>query len=292
MNKKIILAAAMLMAFAIQSQALDTNTWNFSTNADYYIAPSDQPLIVIDTTQSVARLILLSENIYHTTFAEYVTNGSAHVSTKLGPDMSLALQRIGAIYQSPGSFTSRVLDGGPANTWQRLASVASGRQTLNSRRNTSSSLAGLAALYHMDGDWIDSKTGAAGTTSGSPGFSGEAPMGLQSGNFLGGSYLTTANAALLNGKIGCTISFWIKILTPVAYSGFVYTGLGNYSGVSAADDGLGILCYSRSAGGVGRMSAPSALRSNQWSMVTYTWDGVSGVMRLYIDAKELSLIHI
>ncbi|MEI6808143.1 MAG: LamG-like jellyroll fold domain-containing protein [bacterium] len=286
MNKKIILAAAMLMAFAIQSQALDTNTWNFSTNADYYISPSDQPLIVIDTTQSVARLILLSENIYHTTFAEYVTNGSSHLATRLGPDMSLALQRVGETYRSPGIFTSRVLDGGNANMWQRLTSVVSGREAMNSGRNMTVSSGGLAALYHLDNSWRDEVSGINAVNSGA-GFVQEAKIGRASATFTGGASgnSASANAALLNGATGCTFGCWIKFSKFTDYGGIFLSR--SSGGIHGLDQWLVTSGGARNTVGffVNGYSVRSntQLELNKWYHIAGTWSSALREMRLYVN---------
>lgn len=290
MNKKILLIATFLMALAIQSQALDTNTWNFSTNADYYIAPADQPLIKIDTTQGVARLILLSDQLAHSTFAEYVTNGSSHVSTKLGPDVSVSLTQVGGVYQSQGTFISRVLDSGsPANTWQKLYARTTYGPINNSPAEIQIGANGLVALYHMNSLWSDSVSGTDAILAGSAPapflqFTTDARFGSASARFDGNYYATTLNPTLLAGASGCTISFWVKPQSFVLYSGLVYTGGNNFSGVNFFMNGWDLACYSHTTiGGDQRIYSTQHLPLNQWSFVTYTWDGNTGMMKLYIN---------
>ncbi|MEI6969955.1 MAG: LamG-like jellyroll fold domain-containing protein [bacterium] len=292
-----IITLAATAAFAGSA----TNTWNMSTNADYYIAPTNQPLIMIDSTQGVARLILLSDEIHRSTFGEYVTNGSAHVSTKLGPDVALSLKQLGGVYQNSGTFISRVLDSGsPANTWQKMYARATYGSIINSPAEIQTGGSGPVALYHLNSDWNDTLglrnlSPMAGASLVTPGQFG-AKCGFVDGGVSG--YATSASGFPEMSKI--TVSMWIKASRSQSQIVQYVFGLGNltfalhisgfYSDANSAPGSITVVVSSNPSSTTGGQFTDSK-DVGVWRHIVAVYDSTAAQKtRIYKDGVELPMM--
>jgi len=294
----VLLSTFYVLLSLLSASAVQTNTWNMATNSDYYISPTNQPYITIDETNGVAKLILLSDQIHHSTVGEYQTIGASNVYTRLGPDSTIALKSSGGVYPSQGTFLSRVFDGGYANSWQKLCSRAPYGPIVGSASEIPTGADGPVVLYHLNTGWNDSVGSRnlvpkSGATLVSPGI-----IGSQCGIFNGGAAGYASGSSGLPELSKITVVMWVKL---TRFSGQVVQYLFSLGSMNFS------LYFSRSlsdasvsVGSIAVYAAPYASGSmgNQitaddigvWRHIAVVYDAMaSEKTRIYKDGLELSM---
>gem|GEM_PF-1313359 len=104
-----------------------TKNWNFTTASEYTVykgdgtQDTDNEKIIVDG--GVAKLVAQGADLIDDTVTKY--NSGSYSSTVPGPDAIMQLTKTGSTFNTPGTYISRVFDGGTGNIWARLNYSAS-----------------------------------------------------------------------------------------------------------------------------------------------------------------------
>jgi predicted GH43/DUF377 family glycosyl hydrolase len=103
--------------------APSTKTWDFGTASDYTVykgdGTEDTANEKIEVADGMARLVAQTQTYSDDTAADYNAGSFTNTRTQ-GQEVKLILSKTGTTYNTPGTFTSRVFDGGAGNQWVRL----------------------------------------------------------------------------------------------------------------------------------------------------------------------------
>ncbi|MBM4149780.1 MAG: LamG domain-containing protein, partial [Lentisphaerae bacterium] len=195
----------------------DVKKWDFLNAADYSV-PEPQ-FVEIDTTPpGYAQLILQAQKKYHDKMNEYLSGGITE-DLVIGPQVSYLLTQTAGLYNAPGLFRSRTIDGGAGVVWSLLHMRAS---NLYFDKNAMATLLpttpGLVAYWRFDNAWTDATTNhydfvpVQGTYG--PGFDADAKKGSHSANINLPSFPVSSGYATINSNLGLTdklsILFWVN----------------------------------------------------------------------------------
>lgn len=117
----LALLSGVYLYMAIAAPA--TKSWDFSSSSDYTVykgdGTEDTGNEVIEVADGVAKLVPQTETLNDDTAADY-NAGTLTNTVAQGQDVKLILTNTGTTYNTPGTFTSRVFDGGTGNKWLRM----------------------------------------------------------------------------------------------------------------------------------------------------------------------------
>ncbi|MFA5094088.1 MAG: LamG-like jellyroll fold domain-containing protein, partial [Candidatus Omnitrophota bacterium] len=160
----IVLSSIMLLlsgAYLYMVWAVESKAWDFATASDYTVYKGDgsedasnSDIIVED---GVAKLVSRTTQINDDTQAEYDT-GAYSSTAPQGQDVSLHLTKTGSTYNTAGTFTSRVFNGGAGNTWVKLSASLQSRLNmtgLNWTKVPGNSPNYNAVIYWIYTGWSD-----------------------------------------------------------------------------------------------------------------------------------------
>ncbi|MDA0989692.1 MAG: LamG domain-containing protein, partial [Verrucomicrobia bacterium] len=258
------------------SRAGNIFRWDFDTPTNYVYNAN-----LIEVAGSQARLILQEEELADASFAEY-TNAVLRKDLRLDRAAILGLSGAPGTYAPVGSFVSRILDGGLANQWQRLAVSASFEPYVVDPD--------VIAYYRFDGNWTDDISGGNGSPSGSPApsFSVDAQIGSASARFDGLSGKTRlTGSGLVFGRSTISLAFWVKIDDYGNFRGIV-AGLGSTQfrirQRTTSEKVLEWRCITTG----GSMAFSAGLPENTWTHYVFVWDGRIGednAPKIYVNGQ-------
>ncbi len=280
--RRMILLVLLIGAAAALTRAVQTNYWYFTSATNYAVSDPAK----IEVADSVAKLKLKAQSLYQTTIADYMTNAASYSSLAVGPDASVVLTRTGGLYRTPGVYQSRVFDGGPGglNTWQRFYGKASNKSLVveNVPGGMTAGMAGLVALYHMDGTWLDSVSGQFATPVGGPTFTTHSKFGSFAAQFGGspqGAVCVGSN--LLNGAHAFTLAFWIDLLQASAGGGVLGARATDGAKFGLYMDGGGLnLNFVMNNGGP---FATASITTGSWYFVVLSWQSTDYRVQLFLN---------
>jgi hypothetical protein len=251
-----------------------TNSWPFTNPLDYTISDPSK----IEVSNGVARLVLASEKIHHTSVDTYGMVTATQSLVVVGPDASVVLSKTGGSYAAQGAYMSRVIDGGVGNTWLTFNNRVDNRNlnVLNIQGGLSTNDASIVALYRMDGSWVDAVSGSSATPFGSVAFTNDAKFGTQSGKFAGGGS-TTVNTNLLNGATEISFSMWVKMQRVRDYDALIANQETPYTAID--QKGGRFTLYVMNV----ELQSTAAIEIDAWHHLVVTWKSAGGIARFYVD---------
>ena len=120
--KVLGVAASMTVLFVLVVYAAATVNWPFTTPANYTVYEGDGSVdadnsdIIVDGI--IVKLVNDGSEFKDDTLAEYKIG--TYSGTAGGPDATVVLTMTAGVYDASGTFTSRTLDGGSGNTWNKV----------------------------------------------------------------------------------------------------------------------------------------------------------------------------
>ena len=202
-------SAAVVLAFlfAFSSATGDlTNRWSFSDAINYEVSNPDD----IEVADGVAKLRFHHSLESVGDVADYLSDAAGTDGLSMGSDIGLRLSQTNGAYYLQGTFTSRIMEGGPGNTWNNLRVKAYNELLPNAGGEMTTLTDGLVFLAHMnDESWIDVISSKNGTPSSSPGFDADAILGSHSGVFDGNDVVRWYDGDYGSGK-ALTFCFWYR----------------------------------------------------------------------------------
>ncbi len=287
MKKIMTVIATGLLLFTAAVTANQTSRWDFTHAAHYEV--SDPALIRVNTNHGGrAELILQAQERSSDAVADYFE--WARTNLTIGEPGSLHLTRAASgTYNSSGVLRSRVLDKGESGPWQMIVSDVENSIFLSRslKGEVPANAQGLKALYRLNNSFRDEISQQNGTPFGGYTFVTASMLGSHAGQGWNGRYLQTVNSALLNGATQISIAFWIYPReTGAGRRGVIgYTQGANQYGIYRDENGSvgsGFLFGDKySFAGTAANAAPL----NTWSFIAMTWDGTSGIIRMYVNGE-------
>ncbi|MBN2300976.1 MAG: hypothetical protein JXN60_00535, partial [Lentisphaerae bacterium] len=293
--------AAVLMLLPLIVKADTTETWHFMNPADYDIVQPDLievvPTSPPDLPTGYAQLILQAQAIQRSLLTNY-WQGTALNDLQLGADTSLCLQGSPGAYNAVGFFESKTYVKGSGDAWAILKARFSNASFDNSLAEIEPALAELVALYHGNGNWLDSSPNGMNLvySGGTAQYSPTAKFGSHSGSFGTGCAYQDGTSLGLTDAI--TISLWVKSSDPDAFPirQPISIGVGSVNWLTVRLGGTVSPSGSMAMLGLQSFSVPgvytTAGDANIWRHIVAVYDTkASPYVRMYKDAVPVDVVN-
>lgn len=146
----------------------------------------------------------------------------------------------------------------------------------------------LVAYYQLESNWVDTISGSNATAYGTPYFTNDCKHGSYAARFKGNSTkdnVATYNATLLNGKNGCSIGGWIKLIARNNWGGLYYAKNGagtQLMGLNQWGSGEANI-YGEIYSGTADAYTKLAFPLGAWVFTVMTWTNTPGVVLMYTN---------
>ena len=273
----------LLIFVGSSALAVAPHSWPFEVPSEYGVSSSND----IQIAGGVASLQLSDLSFAHGELDDYKNGDVVGQPLYLGSGASIGLvKESGGLYAGNGSFLSRVISNEAGNVWGAMRVLTSSDTVANNNTlDTSSTLDGLAGLYHFNNDGVrDAVTGDSGTMQPGAGYSVAAVFGSHAFNGTGNNgYAILAGTNLLDDAPGVTIALWVKF-NELRTSGYPYMANGlNYNAAtrelrfgmkSKANAWTTVYCY-----------GTTLVEAGEWFFIVGTFNSVDGRTRLYVNGQ-------